>query len=157
MTRATTVDYRLLFAGDVEIAVGVQPHGGHEAGHERVTDRKGLLQGDCHGLSLQIAEEADRALGEQLDAAHVASGQDDDRGPRLDQPQLTRDERHDDVELTRPDRALFEAVVHVGEAFRLQEQEFGGNVLRRDAGAADSDQPQSRRLGRRLGRRVSGM
>jgi hypothetical protein len=88
----------------------------------------------------------------------MAPGQDEDRRPRVDEEELIREERQDEVEFAGrhgPHRVdLYVAlgglhVVHLGKAFRLQEF-FGRDVLWGDTGAGDGDQPESGRLRRRL-------
>ena len=91
---------------------------------------------------------------EQLKAADVAPGQDDDWIPRIHPDDSRRGEVHVDVDLARgqgllsPDGPFFLDVLYISESLTLQE--LFGHVLGTQTDGGDLVQPERCRLRRRL-------
>lgn len=121
----------------------------------------GALQPDhSHRLALEITDGTDAVGPEQLEAADVDPGQDDDRIAGVHAEDARADEVHANVGLAHRQRLRARAparlphVLHVGEAF--PPQEILGDVLGRPADARDADEADAHCLRWRLGSALLG-
>ena len=137
---------------DVEVLAGVQAHIRHHAGEKDIPG--GIQCGHGDGLSLQVADGADLVRPEQFEAADMESREDDDGVSRLQPEEERRGEVPIEVGFAGGEGRLdavgprFLEVVHLGEPFAAQ-QGFG-HILRGLTDARNLDEPDPRRLGRRL-------
>jgi hypothetical protein len=114
----------------------------------------GSQLGDGDRLALEVADRADALGPEELVAADVDPGQENDRRAGIHLHDEGRDERHADVDLAvgegLVDRGRSELdVLHVAEP--LGAQQLLGHVLGRDTDAGNLREPDPRRLGGGLG------
>jgi hypothetical protein len=135
----------------------IEANEGHDARQKDVRGRLERVHEDP--LSLQIAHGAHGVVGEQLQAAHMAAGEQEEGISGIDADQQRPGEGQRDLRLTGGDglrlhpRAGIPNVVDVRESFAL-EQRFG-DVLRGGAHARGLSQRDLLRLWRRLGRSLS--
>ena len=110
-----------------------------------------------HGnsLSLEVTDRTNAVCPKELEAADMEASEDHDRIPGLHANDARRREVVVDVSLARrerfgdSERARLLDVLDVGESLSLQQ--LAGDVLRGLTHAGDLDQPECRRLRRRLG------
>jgi hypothetical protein len=84
------------------VGPGVEADLRQHAGRENMA--RGAQLGDGHGLALQIPDRLDSVIAEQLKAADVGSGQDNDGIAGLDLQDEGAGEMHADVGLAGRDR-----------------------------------------------------
>jgi hypothetical protein len=107
------------------------------------------------GLAFQIADRADPLGPEKLEAARVNASEYDDWGSAVHVYEDRPGELNTDIRLAAghgggvPEVSVFLNVLHIGKS--LSAQEIFSDVLRRLTHPTGLDQPDSSRLGRRLG------
>jgi hypothetical protein len=111
---------------------------------------------DSGGLALEVADPRDPLAAEHFEAAHVDARQEHDWIALIDPDDVRRDEVQAHVRLARGQTDGDRPATHVLEMRDLGEalgpQQLVGDVLRGPAEARGLEQPQARRLRRRLGR-----
>src|SRR4029434_4150046 len=109
---------------DVEVLARVQAHIRHHTGKKDVP--AGIQRGDGDGLSLQIANGADRVRPKQFEAADVEPREDDDGVPCLQPEEERRGKVPIEVGFAGSEGCLdvggprFLEVVYLGEPFTLE-------------------------------------